>query len=420
MKTLNRLFVLLFVIVMLFFVTACAQNGTTVESSGQNDNSSNSSKYAQGVTDDEIIVGNSAPQTGPVADYDNVRKGMQAYFNHLNENGGINGREITLIAYDDEYQPSKTLQNMQRLIEEDKVFSLLGALGTANINASQSLLEESGVPVVGLATGANKFVEPPIPTFFATTFNYKIETNMMVHYTADKLDAKKVVLLYQNDDFGIDNLTYAKEALEEFPEIEIAEEIPFLASDVDFSSHTQKIIDADPDVILMFSTPSPAAHLRKEMYNRNLTEIPFFVNSNGGADMHQFEVAGEEVWEGIITTKYTAVDKSEVVDYDLYVERMKKDFSESDLGFLSEQGWSMAKIFAEGVKRSGDELTWENFLSQMNTFENWEETFYPSITYTPEHRYGNTTLFIVEAIDGNHSLLQRMHYDIETEKVTYE
>ncbi|MFC4024020.1 ABC transporter substrate-binding protein [Oceanobacillus longus] len=415
MNIISRFSIITFVIIALSVLAACGEE-ESVNSSV--DSSSANSEYAQGVTDNEIIVGHSAAQTGPVAVYDNVRKGMQAYFNYVNENGGINGREVKIIAYDDEYQPAKTLQNIQRLVDEDNVFALLGPIGTANINAAQSFIEESGVPIVGLATGADKFVNPPIENIFGLTFNYKLESKILVEYIVEEIGAENIALLYQNDDFGMDNLNFAKEALENY-DVEIAAEIPFLASDVDFSSHTQKILDADPDTILMFSTPGPVAHLKKELFNRNI-DIPFVTTSTGGGDEHQFEVAGEEVWEGTIVSIPGSPDKSEIADYDLYVERMLMDYSESELGGLAEQGWSTAKIFEEGIKRSGDDLSWENFIAQMNTFENWEETFFPSITYTPEHRYGNTTLHIVEAKDGQLSELQKMHYDIETGEIIYE
>ncbi|RLL46825.1 hypothetical protein D8M04_06390 [Oceanobacillus piezotolerans] len=417
MQLIQNTYKVLILILLLLFVSACAESEST---SGNSEENKSTNGNAQGVTDDKIIVGTSAPQTGPVAIYDNVRKGIQSYIDYVNENGGVNGREIELIAYDDQYQPSKSLQNAQRLIEEDKVFALIGPIGTANINAAQSLLVESGIPVVGLNTGADKFVNPPIENFFATQFNYKIESKMLVDYAINKLNAKKVTLVYQNDDFGMDNLTYAKEALEEFPEVEIAAEVPFLASDTDFSSHTQKVLNSEPDAILMFSTPAPAAQLRKELYNMNATDIPFIVNTTGGADLNQFNVAGEEVWEGVITSTNVAIDESQVVDYDLYAERITSDYSEDTIGFLTAGGWSTGKIFVEALERAGDDLSWDNFINTMETFDGWEETFYPEVTYTPEHRYGMTTLYIVEAKDNDLSLLEQVYYNPDTEEVVYQ
>lgn len=139
MNVKRRLCLISIFVVMIFFMTACAKSET---SGGTSEKSEENENQIQGVTDDKILVGTSGPQTGPVAIYDNVRKGIQSYFNYVNENGGINGRQIELIAYDDEYQPAKTLQNMQRLIGEEKVFALVAPIGTANINAAQSVLVE--------------------------------------------------------------------------------------------------------------------------------------------------------------------------------------------------------------------------------------------------------------------------------------
>jgi len=417
LKRIQKTYKLFLLIIIILFVTACAESKT---SGGNTEKSESTSGQAQGITDDNILVGTSAPQTGPVAIYDNVRKGIQSYFDYVNENGGVNGRQIELIAYDDQYQPSKTLQNSQRLIDEDKVFALIGPIGTANINAAQSHLVESGIPIVGLNTGADKFVNPPIKNFFATQFNYRIESKMLVDYAINKLNAEKVTLVYQNDDFGMDNLTFAKEALDEFPEVEIVAEVPFLASDVDFSTQAQKVLESEPDVILMFTTPAPAAQLRKALYNMNATDIPFIVNTSGGADLNQFNVAGEDVWEGVITSTNVAIDESQVVDYDLYVERITSDYSEDAIGFLTAGGWSTGKIFVEAVERAGDDLSWDNFIKTMETFDSWEETFYPEVTYTPEHRYGMTTLYIVEAKDNDLSLLEQVYFDPDTEEIIYQ
>lgn len=218
----------------------------------------------------------------------------------------------------------------------------------------------------------------------------------------------------------MDNLNFAKEALEEFPEVEIVQEVPFLASDTDFSSHTQRILDFDTDALLIFATPAPAAQIRKSLYNMNATDIPFIATTTGGADLNQFNVAGEEVWEGVITSINTAIDKNQVVDYDLYEERMIRDYSEDEIGFLSQGGWSVGKIFVEAVERSGDDLSWENFISQMETFDGWQETFFSEVTYTPEHRYGMTTLYIVEAKDKDLSLLEEVYYDPDTGEVIYQ
>ncbi|PWA12779.1 hypothetical protein DCC39_03790 [Pueribacillus theae] len=423
MRTMEKRQTLLFLLVLMLMVGLAACGGKETTNKTQEDKKTNDkkeAKIAQGITEKEILVGHLGPQTGPVAVYDKVRKGLQSYFNYVNDNGGVDGREIKLIAYDDQYQPAQTLKGVQKLVNDNKVFSLLYPIGTANIGAAQSFLTESGIPVVGIGTGADKFANPPIENFFISTFNYKIEAKMFVDYIANKLDAKKVAIVYQNDDFGKQSIEGAKEAIAQYGNLEIVAEIPFLASDTDFSSQAQKTVQSTPDVIVMFTTPAPAANFRKEMHKIEATEIPFLVSATGGSDPNQFEIAGKDVWEGTISSTNISLDTASLSGYEEYANQIKKDFGEQDIGDLSETGWAVGQIFVEAVKRAGEDLTWENLIKQLETFDNWDGSLYPAVTYTPEHRYGNTTLFLFEAEDGERKVLHKMHYDLKTEKVTYD
>jgi branched-chain amino acid transport system substrate-binding protein len=226
---------ILFICVLLVALTACGDTQPAGSTSGDGESPS----LAQGVTDTEILVGHLGPQTGATAEYDKVRQGIQAYFDVVNENGGVFGRKLTLIAHDDRYQPSETVKGAKRLVEEEKVFAILYPIGTANVNAMKPYLEEKGIPVVGLGTGTNMFVEPPIRNFFGYQFNYMIESRIYVDYAINQLGAKRITLVFQNDDFGKQGLEGAKKAVAEYPGVEVAAEIPFLATDQDFSSQAQ-------------------------------------------------------------------------------------------------------------------------------------------------------------------------------------
>ena len=135
----KRLSILLSCMVMVFGLAAC---GSQESSSSAKEESGD--KYTQGVTENEILIGHIAPQTGPVAIYDVVRKGIQSYFDYVNENGGVNGRQLKLIAYDDQFQPAKTVQLAKRLVEDDKVFAMLADVCTPCNTAIQGLCSRSG------------------------------------------------------------------------------------------------------------------------------------------------------------------------------------------------------------------------------------------------------------------------------------
>ncbi len=379
-------------------------------------------KVSQGITDKEIVVGLTGPQTGPVAEYDKVRKGAQAYFDYINDNGGVNGRKIKFIAYDDQYQPAKTLQGMQKLIEQDKVYAIIMPIGTANIAASLPMLEKSGIPVISLGTGADKYVNPPIKNIFGGTFNYVIEAKVFLDYAVNKLNAKKIAIAYQNDDFGKQGLEAVKSNISKYKGVSIIKEVPFLASDKEFSSQAQQLKQAKPDVIIMNSTPAPAAGLRKEMYKIGASDIPFIVSQTGGQDKNQFNLAGNDAWNGVITSLgFQPYDQLKGDNVKNYIDYVSKKYGEETLGALSQMAWSAGQEFVEGLKRSGNDLTWDNFISKMNTFDNFKNTFYPSVNFSPKHHYGNTTLFLVQAKDGDlKPVTKNIFYDAEKEEIIYE
>ena len=410
-------FVLFLTVILL---VSCS--GQTSGSQSSSEKTKDGKKVAQGVTDKEIRVGLTGPQTGPVAEYDKVRKGVQAYFNYTNDNGGVNGRKLKLIAYDDQYQPAKTLQGMQKLIDQDKVFAIIFPIGTANIAASLPMLEKSGIPVISLGTGADKYVNPPIKNIFGGTFNYVIEAKVFLDYSVKELHAKKIAIAYQNDDFGKQGLQAIKSNISKYKGVSIIKEVPFLASDKEFSSQAQQLKQAKPDVIIMNSTPAPAAGLRKEMYKIGASKIPFIVSQTGGQDKNQFNLAGNDAWNGVITSlgfqSYEELKGDNVKNYEEYVG---KKYGEETMGALSQMAWSAGQIFVEGLKRTDKDLTWENYINKLNTIDNWKESFYPSINYSPEHHYGNTTLFLVQAKDCDlNPVTGNIFYDADKEEIIYE
>lgn len=415
----KKISMLMMFVVMIGLLLGACNNAEPTASTSQGENGKN---VAQGVTDKEILVGHFGPQTGPVAEYDKVRKGLDAYFSYINDNGGVNGRKIKLIAYDDQYQPAKTVQVAQKLIKEDKVFSLIYPLGTANLNAILPTLKETGIPVTGGGTGADEFANPPIKNLFMGTFNYKKEANIFLDYVVNKMHAKKIAIAYQNDDFGKQGSGALKESISKFTGVNIVKEVTFLATDQDLSSQAQQLKQANPDVIIMISTPIPAASLRQEMYKIKATNIPYIVSQTGGADKHQFKLAGENVWAGTITAK-NYLDPAHLTnpEKDKYLEYIKEKYGEENIGGLTQVAWTQGQIFVEALKRCGDNLTWENFIKQMETFNDWKGSFYPQVTNTTEDHTGTSTLFIMEAKDGELQPIKgaEANYNSKTGEVTY-
>lgn len=399
----------------MMFTSACGGNQATGGNQGD------SKEYTQGVSDDEILIGTLGPQSGPLAVYDLVRKGMESYFKYVNENGGVHGRNLKLIAYDDQYQPSRTVQLAPRLIDEDKVFLLAGNICTPCTVAASKIYKEKGIPVVMPVSGANQFVEPPIKNFFGSAFvNYRVEGRILLDYVVNKIGAKKIAVVYQNDDYGKEGLTAVREAIRNY-DAEIVQEISYVAKDTDLSSQAQKIKQLNPDAILAFPAPAASANLKKELYNIGVTNIPFVVSAPGANDTNQFKLAGKEVWEGTISSAaFPMADLSDDPEMKLYLKRFSADYPKDALNGYAQMGWAIGQVTVEALKRTGPELTWENFYKTMHTFDNWDGSIFERVTFTPENHYGVTDLFITQAKDGQIvPITGKINFDPSTKKITY-
>lgn len=408
MRKLKKLGFLIFLALVVAIISACSDDSSSSNDNDVNNDSDNGSsggsvELAQGITDDEILVGHLGPQTGPVAAYDNIRVGIDAYFQYYNDEfGGVNGRKLKLIAYDDEYEPSKTVQLAPRIVEEDKVFALLGNTGTAHNLAVKDLYDKHGIPVVMLGTGAEDFANPVAENWFGSGLGYyKLEAKVYLDYAVNELGAKTIGIVYQNDDYGKQFLDGLKDSLPNYEGVEIISEYTYVTGDTDFSAQAQRLKEDNPDVIFAFAIANPAANLKKELYNLGV-DIPFFATSTGGNDKNLFNLAGKEAWEGTISSAY--YPNPDVVTDDpllnVYVEQMEKYHPKVDPVGFAQIGWGAAQVFVEALERTGDELTWDNFKNALHTFDNWEGSIYESVTFTPENHYGITSLFMTEAKDG--------------------
>lgn len=381
-------------------------------------------ELAQGVSDTEIKIGHLGPQTGPAAIYDLARKGIQSYMNYVNENGGVNGREINLIAYDDQYQPSQAVQLAQKLVEEDKVFAMVGNVSTSNIAAYKDYLIEQGVPLTMMAVGAMDFFEPPIEKFVGSAImNYQLEALVYLDYAVNELGAEKIAIAYQDDDFGKDGHTAVTGKIADYAGAEIVEEVTFLASDTEFSSQAQKISSADPDTVFYFGSPNPAANLKKAMHKIGLTDVNFIASSVAANDKNLFALAGPEVWEGTYSSAVflgaDLVEDDEQVA--AFVEQFSSDYPDDPASGFAQYGWAAAQVLVEAIERSGDELTWDNLIDSFYSFDGWDGSLYSGITLSPDNHYAITSMFMTQAKDGEiEPITDTISVDPKTGDITYE
>jgi len=270
--------------------------------------------------------------------------------------------------------------------------------------------------------GVKQFVDPVTPNIMGIgVLSYPVEAQIFLEYAVTKLGAKKIAIAYQNDDLGKQGQSTIKEKYKNYPDVSIVAEVPFLSTDVDFSSQAQKLQQANPDVIMVFGVVAPASNLKKAMYKIGLKNVPYMVSYAGGNDVKQFELAGPDVWEGTISSAAMfPPEQSRAPNAKVYKQQFQKDWpKDSYSSGPAMNGWAAAEVFVEAVKRSGDDLSWDHFLKTFYTFDKWKESLFTSVSFSKDNHYGVSSAILTVAKGGNLvPLTEIMNFDPATGKIT--
>src|SRR5271163_3630614 len=222
-------------------------------------------KYDTGATDTEIKIGNIMPYSGPASAYGVIGKTEQAYFNKINAEGGINGRKINFISYDDGYSPPKAVEQARKLVESDEVLVVFNPLGTPSNSAIQKYLNSKKVPQLFVATGATKWNDPKdFPWTMGWQPNYQSETQIYAKYILKNMPNAKIAVMFQNDDYGKDYLKGLKDGLGQKAASMIVAEESYETSEPTIDSHIVKLKSSGADVFVDISIPKFAAQAIKK------------------------------------------------------------------------------------------------------------------------------------------------------------
>jgi branched-chain amino acid transport system substrate-binding protein len=326
-------------------------------------------KYDTGASDTEIKIGNIMPYSGPASAYGVIGKMEAAYFNMINEQGGINGRKINFITYDDGYSPPKAVEQARKLVESDEVLFVFGPLGTASNSAIQKYMNAKKIPQMFVATGATKFGDPKeFPWTMGWQPPYQSEGRIYAkHLLMAKPDAK-VAIMYQNDDFGKDLLKGLKDGLGAKAASMIIAEESYEVSEPTIDSHIVKLKASGADTFISITTPKFAAQGIKKV--AELGWKPMYYQSNVGASVGSvLKPAGFENAQDILSAAYLKDGADAQWDND---EGMKKfyaflakyapDANKTDASVV--YGYSQAQTLVQVLKQAGDNLTRENVMKQ--------------------------------------------------------
>jgi branched-chain amino acid transport system substrate-binding protein len=332
-------------------------------------------KYDTGATDTEIKIGQTVPFSGPASAYATIGKAQAAYFNMINEQGGVNGRKINLIQYDDAYSPPKAVEQVRKLVESDEVLLTFQIIGTPSNAAVQKYLNTKKVPQLFAATGASKFTDPKnFPWTLGFNPNYFVEGRIYGQYILKQYPNAKVGVLYQNDDLGRDYLNGIKAGLGDKAASMIVAEASYEVSDPTIDSQIIKIKSAGADLFFSASTPKFAAQAIKK--NAELGWKPVHIlDINATSVGAVMQPAGLEASKGVISVNYgkDPLDPAWKDDPGMkrYFDFMAKYFPEGDKNSsFNSYGYSTAQLMVHVLKQCGDDLTRENVMKQATNLKN--------------------------------------------------
>src|SRR4249919_2065719 len=325
-------------------------------------------KYDTGATDTEIKIGNIMPYSGPASAYGLIGKTEEAYFKMINDKGGINGRKINFVTYDDAYSPPKAVEQVRKLVESDEVLVVFNPLGTPSNTAIQKYLNSKKVPQLFVATGATKWNEPKdFPWTMGWQPSYQSEARIYAKFLMKEKPNGKIAIMYQNDDFGKDYLKGLKDGLGSKASMIIAEE-SYETSEPTIDSHIVKLKASGADVFINITTPKFAAQAIKKIAEIDWKQLHIVSNVSAsiGAVM---KPAGFDASQDIISSAYLK-DTSDpqwkndagMKAFDEFLAKYFPEGNRIDASVM--YGYTVAQGLVHVLKACGDNLTRENVMKQ--------------------------------------------------------
>ncbi len=332
-------------------------------------------KYDTGASDTEIKIGHTNPYSGPASAYGLVGKTQAAYFKMINETGGVNGRKINFISYDDAYNPPKTVEQTRKLVEADEVLLTFQGLGTPAQAAVQKYLNDKKIPQLLVSSGATRFTDPKnFPWTMAYNPNYQSEGHIYAQLVLKQYPNAKIGILMQNDDFGKDYVKGFKDALGDKVSM-IVSEATYEVSDPTVDSQMVKLKSSGADLFFNVSTPKFAAQSMKKAAELGWKPV-HLLNINSTPVASVMIPAGPENSKGTISVNYgkDPLDPQWANDEGMkkYKAFMAKYAPEMDPNnTLSSYGYGTAQLMVHILKMCGDDLTRANVMKQATNIKNY-------------------------------------------------
>ena len=355
----------------------------------------NSPDAEVGVTDTAVLVGCSNSFSGPLV-YPGtqlVNNGLEAYFGYINDQGGVHGRKIITQYYDDGYKPQNAVANTKRLVEQDKVFAILSSQGTGAVMATVKFLTQNKIPLLfpfqGVPISGQK-------TIFTSFTPYPNQSELVITWLVKVKGFKRIGILYQDDKYGYTFRDPAKKTLAKFGLKLIAAE-SYKRGAKDLSAQVAKLRNADLDACLLVATPPPGAAFIKEAHKQGWKDTKIissgpltdekYINLSGGV--------GEGIWGLSLWPDPVHSNDPAVVEYREIMNKYGKDRDKTPNRY-SLYGYFYAKLFVEGLKRAGNNLTRESYIAALEGIKEWQNGIIPAVSFSATNHSAQNSGFMVE------------------------
>jgi branched-chain amino acid transport system substrate-binding protein len=321
-----------------------------------------------GVSDTEIVVGAGVDLTGAVANWGvNIKAGMEAVFNRVNAAGGVYGRKIKLITYDHAYQPPKAVANAKRPVERDKVFIMMGHLGTPTTKAIMAYLEEHKVPNVFPGTLASLWATSG-KWHVGDVATYADQTWLIVDHLVKGRKLTRIASFYQDDEYGLDSHLAGKARLKHYG-LEYIAEVDYKRADIDFSSQAAKLKESGAEAVILQAIYREPPRLAEQCHA--LGYNPLFIGPSPVVLEKTIELGGKHV-EDLIGVEVWPAPTDPGPTLDQYRADMQTYFPHLPIDMTNLYGYQKAALFVEALQCTGRNLTRETLLQAITTIQEWD------------------------------------------------
>jgi ABC-type branched-subunit amino acid transport system substrate-binding protein len=360
-----------------------------------------------GVAADEIVLGSSLALSGHAGFLGTqTLHGAMCYLEAINETGGVHGRKIRVIAYDDAYDPPQCLENTQRLTAEDNVFALFCYVGTSTSVKVMPLVQEARIPLVGLFTGAQVFRKPFQRYIINIRASYHQETEAIVRELVEFLGIKKVAVFYQYDDYGFDGLAGTRIALKGYGLTPVAAG-HYHRGTHEVESALEQIMASGAEAVVMIGTYEPCARFIGLARAKGLDAIFHCLSFVGAEEL--LKKLGPR-GEGVIITQVVPPPTETLLlpAAQEYTNLLARFYPEESPNYVGFEGYLNARVMVEGLRRAGPELDREKFIDAIDTIENFSLGIANPLSFSPQNHQGLEKVYFTQIRHGELALVTNL------------